>query len=330
MTRRRVVSGMRPTGRLHLGHLVGALQNWVELQREFDCFYFVADWHALTSEYASTEGLVENALDNVADWIAAGIDPEQSTVFVQSLVPEHAELYLLLQMVTPIPWLERVPTYKEQIEQLAEKDLSNLGFLGYPLLQTADVIIYNAHFVPVGEDQVAHLELSREVVRRFHNFYGEIFVEPQPLLTPVPRLPGLDNRKMSKSYGNTIDLSDDAEAVTKKVRQMYTDPKRVRADVPGTVEGNPVFIYHDAFNPNRSEVDDLKERYRAGKVGDVEVKTKLAAAINALLEPMRARRRAALARPGYLREVLVEGSRRARAVAEETMDRVRTAVRLRY
>ena len=330
MTRRRVVSGMRPTGRLHLGHLVGALQNWVELQREYDCFYFVADWHALTSEYASTEGLVENALDNVADWIAAGIDPEQSTLFVQSLVPEHAELYLLLQMVTPIPWLERVPTYKEQIEQLAEKDLSNLGFLGYPLLQTADVIIYDAHFVPVGEDQVAHLELSREVVRRFHNFYGEIFVEPQPLLTPVPRLPGLDNRKMSKSYGNTIDLSDDAEAVTKKVRQMYTDPKRVRADVPGTVEGNPVFIYHDAFNPNRAEVDDLKERYRAGKVGDVEVKTKLAAAINALLEPMRARRRTALASPGYLREVLVEGSRRARAVAEETMDRVRTAVRLRY
>ena len=330
MTRRRVVSGMRPTGRLHLGHLVGALQNWVELQREYDCFYFVADWHALTSEYASTEGLVENALDNVADWLAGGIDPDQSTLFIQSLVPEHAELYLLLQMVTPIPWLERVPTYKEQIEQLAEKDLSNLGFLGYPLLQTADVIIYNAHFVPVGEDQVAHLELSREVVRRFHNFYGEIFVEPQPLLTPVPRLPGLDNRKMSKSYGNTIDLSDDAEAVTKKVRQMYTDPKRVRADVPGTVEGNPVFIYHDAFNPNRAEVDDLKERYRAGKVGDVEVKTKLAAAINALLEPMRARRRDALARPGYLRDVLVEGSRRARAVAEETMDRVRTAVRLRY
>jgi len=330
MTRRRVVSGMRPTGRLHLGHLVGALQNWVELQREYDCYYFVADWHALTSEYASTEGLVENALDNVADWIAAGIDPEQSTLFVQSLVPEHAELYLLLQMVTPIPWLERVPTYKEQIAQLAEKDLSNLGFLGYPLLQTADVVIYNAHFVPVGEDQVAHLELSREVVRRFHNFYGEIFVEPQPLLTPVPRLPGLDNRKMSKSYGNTIDLSDEAEAVTKKVRQMYTDPKRVRADVPGTVEGNPVFIYHDAFNPNRAEVDDLKERYRAGKVGDVEVKTKLAAAINTLLEPMRARRRDALARPGYLREVLVEGSRRARAVADETMDRVRTAVRLRY
>jgi tryptophanyl-tRNA synthetase len=233
-------------------------------------------------------------------------------------------------MVTPIPWLERVPTYKEQIEQLTEKDLSNLGFLGYPLLQTADVVIYNAHFVPVGEDQVAHLELSREVVRRFHNFYGEIFVEPQPLLTPTPRLPGLDNRKMSKSYGNTIDLSDDAETVTRKVRQMYTDPKRVRADIPGTVEGNPVFVYHDAFNPDGAEVDDLKARYRGGKVGDVEVKTKLAAAINAVLEPMRERRRTALAQPGYLRDVLIEGSRRARTVAEETMDRVRTAVHLRY
>jgi tryptophanyl-tRNA synthetase len=321
---------MRPTGRLHLGHLVGALQNWEHLQREYDCFYFVADWHALTSEYADTRGLVEYALDNAADWIGAGIDPEKSTLFIQSLVPEHAELYLLLQMVTPIPWLERVPTYKEQMEQLADKDLSNLGFLGYPLLQTADVIIYNAHFVPVGDDQVPHLELSREVVRRFHNFYGEVFVEPQPLLTPTPRLPGLDNRKMSKSYGNAIDLADSAEDVTKKIRQMYTDPKRIRADIPGTVEGNPVFIYHDAFNPDRAEVEDLKERYRAGKVGDVEVKTKLAAAVNAVLQPIRERREAALARPGYLKDVLVEGSRRARAVAQDTMARVREAVKLRY
>jgi tryptophanyl-tRNA synthetase len=321
---------MRPTGRLHLGHLVGALQNWTALEREYDCFYFVADWHALTSEYAATSELVSNALDNVADWIGAGIDPETSTLFVQSLVPEHAELYLLLQMVTPIPWLERVPTYKEQIEQLADRDLSNLGFLGYPLLQTADVIMYDAQFVPVGEDQVAHLELSREVVRRFHNFYGELFVEPQPLLTPTPRLPGLDNRKMSKSYGNTIDLSDDADTVMKKVRQMYTDPKRVRADIPGTVEGNPVFIYHDAFNQDRAEVEDLKARYRAGKVGDVEVKTKLAAAVNDTLAPIRERRRAALARPGYLKELLVEGSRRARTIAGDTMDRVRAAVRLRY
>jgi tryptophanyl-tRNA synthetase len=321
---------MRPTGKLHLGHLVGALQNWTELQKEYDCFYFIADWHALTSDYADTSALVEDGLDNVADWLGAGIDPEKSTLFVQSLVPEHAELYLLLQMVTPIPWLERVPTYKEQIDQLADRDLSSIGFLGYPLLQTADVIIYDANYVPVGDDQVPHLEMSREVVRRFHNFYGEVFVEPQPLLTSTPRLPGLDNRKMSKSYGNTIDLSDDAGTVVKKVRQMYTDPKRIRADIPGTVEGNPVFVYHDAFNPNRDEVEDLKTRYRAGTVGDVEVKTKLAAAVNAMLEPIRERREAALARPGYLKDILVEGSRRARAVAEETMARVREAVKLRY
>jgi tryptophanyl-tRNA synthetase len=327
---KRVVSGMRPTGKLHLGHLVGALDNWVALQAQYDCFYFVADWHALTSGYADTSEVVSSAVDNVADWIGAGLDPDRSTIFVQSMVPEHAELYLLLQMVTPIPWLERVPTYKEQIEQLTDKDLSSIGFLGYPLLQTADVIIYNAHYVPVGEDQVPHLELSREVVRRFHNFYGEVFVEPQPLLTPTPRLPGLDNRKMSKSYGNTIDLSDDPETVQKKVRQMYTDPKRVRADIPGTVEGNPVFIYHDVFNPDRAEVDDLGTRYREGRVGDVEVKTKLARALNTRLEPIRARREAALARPGYIRDILFDGSRKAQAIARETMSRVRDAVKLTY
>ncbi|MEO6224096.1 MAG: tryptophan--tRNA ligase, partial [Vicinamibacterales bacterium] len=253
-----------------------------------------------------------------------------STLFIQSMVPEHAELYLLLQMVTPISWLERVPTYKEQIEQMTEKDLSNLGFLGYPLLQAADVIIYNAHFVPVGEDQVPHLELSREVVRRFHNFYGEVFVEPQPLLTPTPRLPGLDNRKMSKSYGNTIDLSDTAQDVVKKIRQMYTDPKRVRADIPGTVEGNPVFMYHDTFNRNTDEVEELKARYRAGTVGDVEVKLKLAAAVNERLAPLRERRAQVLAKPGYVRDVLIEGSRKARVVAQETMARVRAAVHLEY
>jgi tryptophanyl-tRNA synthetase len=320
---KRVVSGMRPTGRLHLGHLVGALQNWEALQAEYDCFYFVADWHALTSNFTETGDIVESAIDNVADWIGAGVDPERSTLFVQSMVPEHAELYLLLQMVTPIPWLERVPTYKEQIEQLSEKDLSSIGFLGYPLLQTADVIIYNAHFVPVGEDQVPHLELSREVVRRFHNFFGDVFVEPQALLTPTSRLPGLDNRKMSKSYNNTIDLSDDADTVNKKIRSMYTDPKRVRADIPGTVEGNPVFVYHDAFNPNRAEVDDLKTRYREGAVGDVEVKTKLATAVNAVLEPIRERRAAALSRP-------VDGSRKAQAIAQDTLERVRSAVKLKY
>ncbi len=326
----RVVSGMRPTGQLHLGHLVGALNNWAALQDTYDCFYFVADWHALTSDYADTASIVPSAYEMVADWIAGGLDPERSTLFIQSLVPEHAELHLLLSMTVPVPWLERVPTYKEQIAQLSEKDLSTLGFLGYPLLQTADIIIYNAQYVPVGEDQVAHLELSREVVRRFHNFYGQLFVEPQPLLTTFPRLPGLDNRKMSKSYANTINLADDAETVQKKVMQMYTDPKRVRADIPGTVEGNPVFMFHDAFNPDTAEVDDLKERYRAGKVGDVEVKKKLARALNAQMEPMRARRADLLSSPSTLGDILHDGSRRARIVAQETMERVRGAVKLKY
>ena len=326
----RIVSGMRPTGKLHLGHLVGALSNWASLQDQYECFYFVADWHALTSDYADTSDIVGSAYDMAADWIAAGLDPERSTLFIQSLVPEHAELFLLLSMTVPIPWLERVPTYKEQMEQISDKDLSTLGFLGYPLLQTADIIIYNAHFVPVGEDQVPHLELSREIVRRFHHFYGELFVEPKPLLTTFPRLPGLDNRKMSKSYGNAINLSDDPETVRKKVMQMYTDPKRVRADIPGTVEGNPVFVYHHAFNPDRAEVEDLETRYRAGKVGDVEVKTKLAKALNAHLEPMRARRAELAAKPSALRDLLHDGSKRARAIAGETMERVRDAVKLRY
>jgi len=325
---------MRPTGRLHLGHLIGALGNWVPLQDKYDCFYFVADWHALTSDFADTSQLTSYTFENVADWIGAGLDPEKSTFFVQSLVPEHAELYLLLSMVVPVPWLERVPTYKEQQENLKDRDLSSIGFLGYPLLQTADVAIYDARWVPVGEDQVAHLELGREVVRRFNNVFGagnEVLVEPKPLLTPFGRLPGLDgDKKMSKSLGNTIHLSDTPEEVVKKVRQMYTDPKRVRADIPGTVEGNPVFIYHDAFNPNKDEVDDLKVRYRTGKVGDVEVKTKLANALNAHLAPIRERREAMLSKPDRLREILFEGSKRAQKVAAGTMERVRDAMKISY
>ncbi len=325
---------MRPTGRLHLGHLVGALGNWVPLQDRYDCFYFVADWHALTSDFADTSQLTSYTYENVADWIGAGLDPEKSTFFVQSLVPEHAELFVLLTMVTPVPWLERVPTYKEQQESLKDRDLSSIGFLAYPLLQTADVAMYDAEFVPVGEDQLAHLELAREVVRRFNNVFGggaEVLTEPKALLTKFGRLPGLDgDKKMSKSVGNTIHLSDDAEAVHKKVMTMYTDPKRVRADIPGTVEGNPVFTYHDAFNPDTAEVDDLKARYRAGKVGDVEVKKKLANALNARLDPIRERRAAVLAKPDRLREILFEGSKRARTAAAITMERVRDAVKISY
>jgi tryptophanyl-tRNA synthetase len=326
--KKRVVSGMRPTGKLHLGHLVGALHNWVELQAGYDCFYFVADWHALTSEYADTKEITANALDNVADWIAAGIDPEQSTIFVQSLVPEHAELHLLLSMIAPTPWLERVPTYKEQQEQVTDRDLATYGFLGYPLLQTADVAIYGAHAVPVGEDQVPHLELSREVVRRFNGLYGQVLVEPQAMLTRFARLPGVDNRKMSKSYRNAINLTDTPDELRKKVMSMYTDPKRVRADTPGTVEGNPVFVYHDAFNRDLAEVDDLKARYREGKVGDVEVKQKLVKALNLALEPLR-ERRAALT-PGRVREIVTAGSAKARTIAIQTMEQVRDAMHLRY
>lgn len=292
--------------------------------------YFVADWHALTSEYGDTGELTGYAYDNITDWIAAGVDPEQSTLFIQSQVPEHAELYLLLSMVVPIPWLERVPTYKEQIDELSDRDLSTLGFLGYPLLQGADVLLYRAKFVPVGEDQIPHLELTREVVRRFHGFFGELFPEPQPLLTRFPRLPGLDNRKMSKSYGNTIDLSDDAVTVRKKIMRMYTDPKRIRADIPGTVEGNPVFIYHDAFNSNETEVNELKARYEAGKVGDVEVKDCLARAVNEVLEPIRERRAEIAAKPDEIQEIVMDGSSQARAIAQETMKDVRDAVRLKY
>jgi tryptophanyl-tRNA synthetase len=230
-----------------------------------------------------------------------------------------------------VPWLERVPTYKEQQDALKDKDLSAIGFLSYPLLQTADVAMYDARFVPVGDDQVAHLEFAREVVRRFNNFFGDALVEPQPLLTKFSRLPGLDgNKKMSKSLGNTIDLSDSADEVKKKVMRMYTDPKRVRADIPGTVEGNPVFTYHDAFNPNVAEVEELKARYRAGKVGDVEVKTKLAHALNAYLDPIRERRAAVVANPARLKEILADGSARARAVARETMARVRDAMKIAY
>jgi tryptophanyl-tRNA synthetase len=328
--KKRVVSGMRPTGKLHLGHLVGALRNWVDLQDRFDCFYFVADWHALTSEYADTKEITANALDNAADWIAAGVDPAKSTLFIQSMVPEHAELHLLLSMIAPTPWLERVPTYKEQQEQVTDRDLATYGFLGYPLLQTADVVIYNAHAVPVGDDQVPHLELSREIVRRFNGLYGEVFVEPQPMLTRFARLPGVDNRKMSKSYRNAINLSDTPDEVKKKVMSMYTDPKRVRADTPGTVEGNPVFVYHDAFNPDHDEVEDLKTRYREGRVGDVEVKQKLARALDAAMDPLRERRAALEAHPERVREIIHEGSRKARVIAVETMQRVRDALHLAY
>jgi tryptophanyl-tRNA synthetase len=322
MKKKNILSGMRPTGKLHLGHLVGALNNWVEMQKEYACFFMVADWHALMSEYEKPSDIKKNSFEIVKDWISCGIDPKKSVIFIQSMVPEHLELAMVFSMITPLGWLERCPTYKEQLREIKGRMLATYGFLGYPVLQAADIALYKADLVPVGEDQKHHLELAREIIRRFHGLYEkEIFVEPQPMLTKVSKLVGLDNRKMSKSYGNFISLADTPEIVNKKVHSMYTDPNRVRADIPGKVKGNPVFIYHDIFNPDTEEVDDLKKRYKTGKVGDVEVKKKLAKALNEFLDPIR-ERRAALT-DDEVHKIIKEGSEKAREVAHHTITKVK-------
>lgn len=318
---------MRPTGPLHVGHYVGALRAWVELQRKHECFFFAADWHVLTDrqeEPGQVEGWIR---EMVADWIACGVDPERSVIFVQSAIPEHLELFWVLGSLAPVGMLERSPTYKEEAERLAGRETPAYALLGYPLLQAADVALYQGDVVPVGEDQVAHLELAREIVRRFRRVHGVELPEPQPFLTGTSRLVGTDGRaKMSKKLGNCIYLSDDAATVERRIWGMYTDPRRVRADVPGTVEGNPVFVYHDLFNSDRAEVEDLKARYREGRVGDVEVKEKLARAMNVFLEPLRRRRGEVLADPGRVEWILRRGIERARAVARETMAEVRKAL----
>ena len=318
---------MRPTGKLHLGHLVGALQNWVTLQDKYDSFHCVVDWHALTTHYADTSEIVANTFDNVADWIGAGLDPEKSTFFIQSLVPEHAELYLLFQMVTPIPWLERVPTYKEQVEQLSDRDLSSIGFLGYPLLQAADIAVYDAHWVPVGEDQVPHLELTREVVRRFNNYYPANLVEPQALLTPTPRLPGLDNRKMSKSYNNTIALSDTPEKVKQTIRTMVTDPARVRRHDKGNPDVCPVGDYHKVFSDTET-LAWVDQGCRTAGIGCIECKMKLFDNLQQRLGPISARRQELESHPDDVLDILNDGAKRAKVVAEATMADVRKAMKI--
>jgi len=325
--RARVLSGFRPTGPLHIGHLVGALDNWVRMQDTHECFFAIADWHALTSEYEDPSHIREHTLEMAADWIAAGIDPERSTLFVQSHVPEHAELHLLLSMIVPIAWLERVPTYKEQQEQVSQRDLSNYGFLGYPVLQAADILVYRAGFVPVGEDQLAHLELCREIARRFNGLYGPIFPEPQGLTTRVPRLPGTDGRKMSKSYGNAINLADEPETIRKKILTMVTDPARKRRSDPGNPEVCPVFDFHRAFSDEatRGVVDP---GCRSASIGCVECKTMLLSHLEPALGPFQEKRRALLAHRGRVREILAAGARRARAEAGATMRLVREAMKL--
>jgi len=327
--RPRILSGMRPTGRLHLGNYLGALQNWVALQDSCENFHMVADWHSLTTDYEDTAQIEPNTIEMVTDWLAAGIDPEKSPVFIQSRVKEHAELYLLFSMLVTTSRLERNPTVKEQARDLELEDHISFGHLGYPVLQAADILLYKANLVPVGEDQVPHVEVTREIARRFNNLYGEVFPEPEFLMAEVPTLVGTDGQgKMSKSLGNTIYLSDDEATVRKKVGNMYTDPKRIRADIPGTVEGNPVFIYHDVFNPDTEEVEDLKTRYREGKVGDVEVKEKLALAINAFLDPMRERRARFEADSGLVDRLIVEGTEKTRAEVRQTVLDMRKAMGL--
>ena len=324
-----VLSGLRPTGRVHLGNYFGAVRNWIRLQDRYRCFYFVADWHALTSDYADPSKIRQATFDAVADWIAAGMDPQKSTIFLQSAIPEHAELHLLLSMVTPLPWLERVPTFKDQQEQLEEKDLNTYGFLGYPLLQTADIIIYRANYVPVGEDQASHLELSREIVRRFNNFYGDIFPEPQPLFTETPKVPGLDGRKMSKSYGNTIGLSASADEIRKLTMTMFTDPNRVRRSDPGNPDICNLFQFHRLFSDDET-IERVDRECRAAQIGCVEDKRLIAEIMIEKLRPIRERREQIDRDPSIVWDALRDGNRRARERASETMARVRKAMQVDF
>jgi tryptophanyl-tRNA synthetase len=325
---KRVLSGMRPTGKLHLGNYVGALQNWVGMQDQYECYFCVVDWHALTTDYADTSMVKENSLEVVFDWLAAGLDPARSVIFMQSHVPAHAELHLLLSMITPLGWLERVPTYKEQRENIKDKDLGTYGFLGYPVLQAADILIYKADVVPVGEDQVAHIELTREIARRFNGFYSTskpVFPEPQSLLTPAPKLPGTDGRKMSKSYGNTIMLADPEPVVRQKLKTMVTDPARVRRSDPGNPDVCPVGDLHKIFS-SKETMAKVNEGCRSAGIGCIECKGWAADALLQLLSPMQERRRKFEENPKLAWDILEAGSERARKTSGETMNGVRAAM----
>jgi len=331
--KKRILTGDRPTGKLHLGHYVGSLKNRVALQDAYECYFIIADLHTLTTrpekEYVSA--LEQNIYDVVLDYLAVGIDPEKSVIFLQSALPETFELTLIFGDLVTLPRLTRLPSIKDMARAANMDDETvPFGLVGYPVLQAADILLPRAHLVPVGKDNEAHVEITREIARRFNRLYeAEVFPLPDALIGDVPTLVGTDGQaKMSKSLGNAIMLSDDAKTVEEKVRTMYTDPNRIRADIPGTVEGNPVFIYHDAFNPDFDEVNDLKDRYRLGKVGDVEVKRKLARAINAFLDPIRERRATYAQQPGMVEEVLVEGTRKMQAQARQTMAMVYDAMGL--
>ncbi len=327
MARQRILSGMQPSGLLHLGNLMGALDNWRKLQDRYECYYFIADWHALTTNYADTSQIRTNITEMVIDWIAAGLDPEKSVLFQQSQVPEHAVLHVLLSMSTPLPWLERVPTYKEKLEQIRDKDMHTYGFLGYPVLQAADILIYKANFVPVGIDQLPHLELTREICRRFNSFYGEVFPEPQPLMTEYPKLPGTDGRKMSKSYNNCLYLSDGPGEITKKVMAMVTDPARKRRQDPGNPDVCPLFTLDQIFAP-KEWVNYVNIECRRAGIGCVDDKKELLKHLLAYLAPLQERRMALSAEPRKISEIIREGSRRVRLVAAQTLAEVNEAMKL--
>ena len=325
----RVLSGMRSTGKLHLGNYVGALDNWVRMQQKYDCFFFIADWHALTTDYADTSRIKQNSVEVMLDWLAAGLDPELCTMFIQSHVSQHAELHLLLSMITPLGWLERVPTYKEQRENIKEKDLGTYGFLGYPVLQSADILMYKADYVPVGEDQVPHVELTREIARRFNMFYSSgrsyVFPEPQPLLTPAAKLPGTDGRKMSKSYDNTIMLTDPEPVVRQKLKTMVTDPARVRRPDPGNPDVCPVGDLHKIFS-DPTTIAKVDAGCRSAGIGCIECKSWAADALVGVLQPMQARRKKYEDNPKLAWDILEEGSRKASRAATATMNEVREAM----
>jgi tryptophanyl-tRNA synthetase len=322
-----IVSGARPTGRLHLGHLHGALRNWVKLQEKFRCFFFIADWHALTTDYATPQGIEESTRDMLLDWLSVGLDPSRSVLFRQSRVLEHAELHLLYSMITPVSWLERNPTYKDQIKELAAKDLSTYGFLGYPVLQAADITMYKANKVPVGVDQAPHVELTREIVRRFNQLYRPVFPEPEVLLTETQKLPGLDGRKMSKSYGNAVFLSDTPKEVDQKLSRMMTDPARVRRADPGEPEKCPAFQLHKIYC-TPEEIEYVTHGCRTAGIGCLECKKVMIKHVNEDLAPVREARAALETKPNAVEEILVAGNRTAKTAAAETMAEVREAVGL--
>ncbi|GKS59257.1 tryptophan--tRNA ligase [Nitrospira sp.] len=326
-TRKRVLSGMQPSGLLHLGNWLGALENWKALQAEYDCFFFVADWHALSTNYENTARLREFSRELVIDWLAAGIDPSQATVFVQSRVPDHAILHLLLSMIIPLSWLERNPTYKEKQEEIKEKDLTTYGFLGYPVLQAADILIYKPEFVPVGKDQLPHLELTRELARRFNSLYKPVFTEPMERLTQFPKVPGTDGRKMSKSYGNTINLSDAEPVVRQKLKTMMTDPARVRRTDPGNPDLCPVYDFHKIFS-TLPVIDQVADECRTAAIGCIDCKKRVADAIVERMAPIWDARAQLVDKPGQVEEIVGEGSRRAAAVAHRTLEAVNEAMNI--